>query len=455
MAAYGINSKFEAYKRSYGNMVANTIFLVCALFIVGLSISQPEGTAPIAQFADVFDPSGNPLQAMMGMMSYKNFVSEEWSHVLTWDLLVGRLIWMDGLQSGIFTSHSVLLTNLIGPPGLLLHFATCLLLKKELAFSSSVSSSSSSTSLFSSSSLPFLSRADEILTTCVPLMLTESGAHWLADKCSEEVNWEETNTIGTCQGRESVRNMLITRAKKHSNAFSLSRSLSLSRRVVTRVTEGKERAGASWVLQDAQGRQGLRGLIYLETSLQGEIIYVREVAEPLYKPGSLTSVLLKNVAKQALDKNPKLWHPPSPVSPRQPSSAEEIVQYLWLEVNGGDVEQVLAVFNDSIEYTDFNFPNPFIGKKAVREFLKEFDVPGIIFKAERISEGKDACCFTWSVTLVGQTQSTRGISLYETTPDGRLIIRVCDIAEPLIKPAPLQELAALLNPSLRRFRPLP
>ena len=61
---------------------------------------------------------------MLGMMRYPNFVSEEWSHVLTWDLFVGQFIWVDGIKRGIFTPHSVLLTNLIGPPGLLLHMFT-------------------------------------------------------------------------------------------------------------------------------------------------------------------------------------------------------------------------------------------------------------------------------------------------------------------------------------------
>jgi len=69
---------------------------------------------------------------MMGMMKNKNFVSEEWSHVLTWDLFVGRWIWLDGLRRGVFTPHSVLLCNLIGPPGLLLHWATCLVTGKEI-----------------------------------------------------------------------------------------------------------------------------------------------------------------------------------------------------------------------------------------------------------------------------------------------------------------------------------
>jgi Domain of unknown function (DUF4281) len=103
------------------------------LLIVGSSIvSDGQGvTAPLSEFNDVFDPAGDPQAAFFKMTSkYPNFVAEEWSHVLTWDLFVGRYIWLDGLRRGIFTPHSVLLCNLIGPPGLLLHAVTCLLSKK-------------------------------------------------------------------------------------------------------------------------------------------------------------------------------------------------------------------------------------------------------------------------------------------------------------------------------------
>jgi hypothetical protein len=104
-------------------------------FIVATSIvQQGQGvTAPLADFAGVFDPSGDPQKAFMGMSSnYPNFVAEEWSHVLTWDLFVGRWIWLDGLKRGIFTPHSVLFCNLIGPPGLLLHWLTCTLTGKPI-----------------------------------------------------------------------------------------------------------------------------------------------------------------------------------------------------------------------------------------------------------------------------------------------------------------------------------
>ena len=85
----------------------------------------PQLTAPLDGFNDVFDPSKDQQTALEYMMTFPNFVAEEWSHVLTWDLFVGRWIWLDGLKRGIFTAPSVLFCNLIGPPGLLLHWLIC------------------------------------------------------------------------------------------------------------------------------------------------------------------------------------------------------------------------------------------------------------------------------------------------------------------------------------------
>jgi len=117
-------------KQIMGNLSVVVVLSLVHFFIVSASIGQPIGTAPILEFNGVFDPNGDPQKAMMGMMRYPNFVSEEWSHVLTWDLFVGRWIWLDGLKRGIFTPHSVLLCNLIGPPGVLLHLATSIVTGK-------------------------------------------------------------------------------------------------------------------------------------------------------------------------------------------------------------------------------------------------------------------------------------------------------------------------------------
>lgn len=117
------------------------LFALVHLFIVfTVASTNSDNMADFTELIKVFDPrvtpnifsDFNPQASMMRLMASPGFVSEEWSHVLAWDLFVGRWIYLDGQRRGIFTSHSVLLCNLIGPPGLLSHAATCLFLGKGL-----------------------------------------------------------------------------------------------------------------------------------------------------------------------------------------------------------------------------------------------------------------------------------------------------------------------------------
>ncbi|KAG7355819.1 protein of unknown function DUF4281 containing protein [Nitzschia inconspicua] len=125
--------KADITKQVMGKLDVVIFFALLHFFIVATSIVQPDSTAPLLEFNNVFDPSKDSQAAFMNMVTnYPNFVAEEWPHVLTWDLFVGRWIWLDGLKRGIFTSHSVLFSNLIGPPGLLLHWITCIVTGKGL-----------------------------------------------------------------------------------------------------------------------------------------------------------------------------------------------------------------------------------------------------------------------------------------------------------------------------------
>eukprot|EP00967_Tisochrysis_lutea_P152240 scaffold297794_cov31-Tisochrysis_lutea.AAC.2 len=90
------------------------------LAIVVTAASVEDGTAPITIFFDVFDPAQNPLDGMERLFAFRNFVAEEWPHVLIWDLFVGRAIWIDGVSRGLpiwLTAPAITLTNFIGPPG--------------------------------------------------------------------------------------------------------------------------------------------------------------------------------------------------------------------------------------------------------------------------------------------------------------------------------------------------
>lgn len=117
------------------------LFALVHIFIVfNVASTNTTNIEDFTELAQVFNPAVSvnlfgdfsPQESMMRLMKSPGFVSEEWGHVLTWDLFAGRWVYLDGQRRGIFTGHSVLLCNLIGPPGLLAHAATCLITGKGL-----------------------------------------------------------------------------------------------------------------------------------------------------------------------------------------------------------------------------------------------------------------------------------------------------------------------------------
>ena len=136
-----------------------------------------------------------------------------------------------------------------------------------------------------------------------------------------------------------------------------------------------------------------------------------------------------------------------------PNGCADLCTYIWKESNG-DMEEALAYMSDDIVYEHFNYPKPFLGKGEVKPFLDEFTLDlGILFFAERLSEGDDACCFTWRVEFAGLDTPTNGISFYSTNEDGK-IDYIRDIPQP-VGFKPLLDLATVVNPELRRFGPAP
>lgn len=416
------------------------LFSLVHLFIVVVSAGQEGGTAPIAEFAGVFDPApeADPQAAMVNMMRYENFVSEEWSHVLTWDLFVGRWIWADCLRRGIPVRASVLLTNLIGPPGFLLHLATCVVTGAGLP----VGEALEVTPVPTDDAAPLPDRVSDVVRRCFDGQRFDAeGMSRLAACLDADVVWDDlSGAQGECRGREAVLRMLAAREACVPNGFRLE---------VDRIGDGELSTGFTWTraVQVGEGHaRGLRGTAYVELNpLNKRIAHVVEVAEPLVKPGMATAQLLRAVARP----------PDSPrkveFDQRTPTEAADLVSYLWHEVQGTDIAEPLRLFADNVLYEDFNFPDAMEGKGEVKAFLEEFDIPGLRFVPDRISEGSTAACFTWRVAINGvDGRQIRGISYYELDPTTRLVRYVRDIPEPAIRPAPLLGLVSLLRPGLRK-----
>ncbi|WP_204152938.1 ABA4-like family protein [Leptolyngbya sp. CCY15150] len=82
------------------------------LFITGLSPETAESFA-------------NPtLTDLARLFSDPQITATGWVHFLVMDLFVGRWIYQEGLRTGVWTIHSLLLCLFAGPMGLLSHLAT-------------------------------------------------------------------------------------------------------------------------------------------------------------------------------------------------------------------------------------------------------------------------------------------------------------------------------------------
>jgi hypothetical protein len=262
-----------------------------------------------------------------------------------------------------------------------------------------------------------------------------------SDSFAENVEWDDTAEGALTVGRASVVNKLLSRQASMKPGGAV---------VIERIADGMTASGYTWYYK-ADGVEGkdLRGTTFVSLNKEGKVDYVQEVAEPLFKPGAAIVPLLKAVTAKAV----KDFVPEASQTfvRRIPSSASDLVRYLWFEAQGQDTDEFLHLVSDDILYEDFNYNAPFVGKAEVRAFLKEFDFPGIKFVPERISDGKQSCCFTWRVELAGVEQATKGISFYSLDNEGKLgYLR--DIPEPAIKPPPLRSLAALVRPRLGKFK---
>ena len=261
----------------------------------------------------------------------------------------------------------------------------------------------------------------------------------IASACSEGVVWEDMREKSSVVGRVAVAELLRSQFPEGA------------RLAVERVADGSKSAGFTWSRcssSGGDGETGLRGTTYVRLNDEGKIECVKELAEPLVKPGDLTLKLLQAATKDV----PRVAKNPTFV-PATPTSCSQIVDYIWNEAypKDGPIEESLRFYTDNIVYQDFNYENPIVGIKDVESFLRDWsDFPGIEFRVQDLSDGEVSCCFTWKVRVNGE-EGPQGISFYETDGKGKIqFIRDCPA--PSMKPAPLGTVASLLRPHLRVFQ---
>jgi len=285
-------------------------------------------------------------------------------------------------------------------------------------------------------------RAQELITSLVQeekCFSTNNGANAFGEACAFNVVYEDCFEAQPVVGKTPVMKHMLDKVASRKGKGDVR---------VDKVSDGSKACGFMWTWVSGS-EEGLRGTTFVELNDQGQIQYVREIPEPLYKPGDLTLEILKTVTADADPKVPKEY------TPRTPTTASDIVDYLYNTVQGSSVAEAMRLFDESIIYRDFNYEDVLQGKAQVQKFIEDFSFPGIEFRAQRIDDGINSSCFTWEVAIMDAPSTIKGISFYELNPETRLISYVRDIPESAIKPAPLGKIARLLRPGVGVFQSVP
>jgi len=270
---------------------------------------------------------------------------------------------------------------------------------------------------------------------------TVEGAQAFAEACAVDIVYEDCFEPQPIVGRAAVAEHLkfraLARSKNGSAGFR-----------IDKISDGSTACGFAWTWTSNNSLEGLRGTTFVEMNSNNQIQYVREIPEPLYKPGDLIIEVLKAATADATPK------PPPDYTSKTPKRANEIAKYLFNDVQGADPEEAMRFFDESIVYRDFNYEDVLNGKAEVKKFIEDFSFPGITFATQRFDDGVKATCFTWEVVLEGAPSAIKGISFYEIDTDTGLITYVRDVPESGIKPPPLGKIARQFRPALGVFQPV-
>mmetsp|Transcript_8157 Transcript_8157/g.15353 ORF Transcript_8157/g.15353 Transcript_8157/m.15353 type:complete len:352 (+) Transcript_8157:181-1236(+) len=308
-----------------------------------------------------------------------------------------------------------------------------------------------SSSSFTSTSYSSASSLVSSLITDERCFSTTAGAQIFADCCATNIVYEDCFHPQPFVGRSNVEKYLMDKVQERQGKGYVR---------LDKVSDGKRACGYAWTWvsrsssssagsdDEEEEEDGLRGTTFVELNAAGEIQYVREIPEPIFKPGDLTLQLLKSLTEGATPRALPEFVP----RPNLPRDSCDVVKYLFQELQGRDVDLAMELFSQDIIYRDFNYKDLMRGKQEVRQFIKDFSFPGIEFRMQRVDDGVVSTCFTWEVVLMDAPDSIKGVSFYELDPNTRLIKYVRDVPESAIKPPILGKLARQLRPGLGVFQ---
>ena len=118
--------------------------------------------------------------------------------------------------------------------------------------------------------------------------------------------------------------------------------------------------------------------------------------------------------------------------------AADVIQTMYAAINRRDLEAAIACVDADCRYEDLNFPQPLIGRAAVRELFAEFcqGMPeDLTFAIDDIAGDDRAVGVLWHLDLGGiPFPNSRGASFYRISDTTGQLCFARDLVEPPFKP---------------------
>lgn len=273
--------------------------------------------------------------------------------------------------------------------------------------------------------------------------VSESSIQSFVDACAIDVVIEDRFFTGPFLGKRGAEEYMSSRVAQRQGKGIVR---------IDKISDGDMACGYAWTWE-CGNEEGLRGTTFVRLNDQGEIAYIAEIPEPIYKFGDSIRVLLEAITEGAEEPVPQ------PYQARTPTVANELAKYLFIDLQKAGVQDSMDEFmrfiDDDIIYRDFNFEDEMRGPQEVKQFVQDFSFPGIEFRPLEFDDGETSTCFTWEIVLNGAPDTIQGMSFYELDPETRKIVYVRDVPESSIKPPILGTWARNLRPGLGVFSPVP
>ena len=113
----------KAFKSEWSMIVPGLVF---AFFFVAAAFIETSSPGELLQKVKFLflEAIADPEKMREFLSSGPGYAAQDWIHLIAWDLIGGRWIYLDGLEKKVPTWHSLLVTFGGRPLGLLIHFAT-------------------------------------------------------------------------------------------------------------------------------------------------------------------------------------------------------------------------------------------------------------------------------------------------------------------------------------------